>query len=198
MEFPDSPTIGQEYVFEDMRWQWNGVGWVRVKPYESVTSVNAATGDVVLDYSDVGAEQAFSKGDLVAGSGVSFSGTGTGRLVGSGSLTINSSAGGGNIPIDIQNGAYTLVAGDIGRMKAKNVTTAYTYTINTSVFSAGDVVYVGNFANTHAITLAQGSGFTLRLAGSTTTGNRSLGPRGIATVMFVSATEAYVYGVGVG
>lgn len=45
-----------------------------------------------------------------------------------------------------------------------------------------------------SITLTQGSGLTLRLAGTTTTGNRTLAPRGYATIWYNSATEAICSG----
>lgn len=48
-----------------------------------------------------------------------------------------------------------------------------------------------------AITITQGSGMTLRLAGTTTTGSRTLGPRGWMTVWHRSTTEALCSGPGV-
>ncbi|MFN7013960.1 MAG: hypothetical protein ACK4ON_06800, partial [Bacteroidia bacterium] len=68
-------------------------------------------------------------------------------------------------------------------------------TIPANVFAAGDAV---SFYNNTAgnLTLTQGSGLTLRLAGTATTGNRTLAQRGLATAWFVSATEAVISGVG--
>ncbi len=48
-----------------------------------------------------------------------------------------------------------------------------------------------------AITLAQGSGLTLRLAGTGTTGDRTLAARGFATIWYNAANEAIVSGAGV-
>ena len=61
----------------------------------AVTNVNGQTGNVTITYASVGAEQAFSKGSLIAGSNVSLSGTLTNRLVGSGDVTISATGGGG-------------------------------------------------------------------------------------------------------
>ena len=61
----------------------------------AVTYVNGQTGNVTITYASVGAEQAFSKGSLIAGSNVSLSGTLTKRLVGSGDVTISATGGGG-------------------------------------------------------------------------------------------------------
>lgn len=104
----------------------------------------------------------------------------------------------GNIPIDIQNGEYTFVAGDAGRCKAKNNTTACTYTLNNGVFSAGDWLVVANFSNTNNITIARGTGVTLYYAGSTNNANRIVAPRGIGTIYMESASVGYMWGAGVG
>jgi hypothetical protein len=45
-----------------------------------------------------------------------------------------------------------------------------------------------------AITLIQGAGLTLRLAGGATTGNRTLAPRGFATIWFNASGEAIARG----
>lgn len=68
-------------------------------------------------------------------------------------------------------------------------------TINNSVFSAGDIIVV--YAGASSRTLTQGSGVTMRLAGTATTGSRTLAARGIATLFFVSASEVAVGGSGV-
>lgn len=85
-----------------------------------VTSVNGEQGVVVLDKSDIGLanvdntsdaskpvstatqtalnakEDAFAKGDLIAGTNVTLDGDLTDRLVGAGDVTVNSSGGGGS------------------------------------------------------------------------------------------------------
>ena len=48
-----------------------------------------------------------------------------------------------------------------------------------------------------AITVTQGGGMTLRLAGTTTTGSRTVAPRAFATIWFNSTTEAVIMGNGV-
>jgi hypothetical protein len=68
-------------------------------------------------------------------------------------------------------------------------------TINNSVFSAGDIIVI--YAGASSRTLTQGSGVTMRLAGTATTGNRTLAARAIATLFFVSASEVVVGGTGV-
>jgi hypothetical protein len=116
---------------------------------------------------------------------------GTGLTFASGTVT-NS-----RIPVTLSNAAYTFVASDAGKAIGKNNTTAYTYTVNNSIFGAGDVITVFNDSSTSNITIAAGTGVTLYLAGTTTTGSRIIAPRGNATIFFTSASVAYVGGAGV-
>lgn len=69
-------------------------------------------------------------------------------------------------------------------------------TLNTSDMAAGYAFTVYN-DSASAITITQGSGVTLRLAGGATTGNRTLAARGIATIWCNSGTEAVISGAGV-
>lgn len=101
------------------------------------------------------------------------------------------------IPFTAQNTAYTLVAGDAGRGVKKTDTTARTYTVNNSVFAADNVVTLGNYSSTANISVASGAGFTMYLAGTTTTGTRTIAPRGVATIVFESASVGYISGPGV-
>lgn len=64
-------------------------------------------------------------------------------------------------------------------------------TINTAATGTTYSVYNDSAAN---VTLTQGAGLTLRLNGTTTTGNRTLLARGFATVWFNAAGEAIISG----
>lgn len=82
----------------------------------------------------------------------------------------------------------TLVIGDRGTL----VPLSAGITVPNSVFSANDVVTLynntaGNLTITASIT-------TLRLSGTATTGNRTLAQRGVATIVFISGTEAVISG----
>jgi len=86
---------------------------------------------------------------------------------------------------------YTLVAGDDQRL----VTTNTDITVPQNVFSAGDAITI--YAHTSSNTpIYQGSGTTLRLAGTSTTGNRTLASRGIATIVCVASNEFVISGAG--
>jgi hypothetical protein len=84
-------------------------------------------------------------------------------------------------PIQTKSGAYVLVATDAGQ-------TIYIstggVTINASILSAGDMItIVNNSASNQTITA--GASVTFRLAGTATTGNRTLAQYGMATFLCV-------------
>lgn len=62
-----------------------------------------------------------------------------------------------------------------------------------AVFTKGDSVLIYN-DTASGITVAQGSGLTLRRDGTPATGSRTLAARGRAAVLYVSATEAVIGG----
>jgi hypothetical protein len=68
-------------------------------------------------------------------------------------------------------------------------------TIPNAVFAARDVLTIYNSSGSD-MTITQGASFTLRLVGTATTGNRTLAQRGLATVVFISASEAVISGGG--
>jgi len=99
----------------------------------------------------------------------------------------------GNVRSIIQNtqgSTYTLVAGDAG----KHILASGTVTIPNSIFSAGDAVtIVNNTAGDLTLTASVG---TLYNTADASTGDRTLATRGMATILFSSATAAYISGAG--
>ena len=96
------------------------------------------------------------------------------------------------IPINSQTTGYTLVATDNG--KFISITTGGV-TVPASIFSAGqNIVIFNNSSSTQTIT--QGSSVTMTLAGSTTTGNRSLASYGVATVLCTASNTFVITGQG--
>lgn len=85
------------------------------------------------------------------------------------------------------------VTGGIERGKCNAVAAGFTVDTGPAAGSAYSV-YNDSAA---AFTITQGAGLTLRLGGTTTTGNRTLAPRGFATIWFNSTTEAVIQGSGV-
>lgn len=101
------------------------------------------------------------------------------------------------IPGTVKNANYTAVAGDSGKALYHDDSSSYSYTVDGSTFAGGEVLVIVNNAAAGAITIVQGTGLTLRLANSASTGNRTVAVRGVATIYFVSPTVAYVSGAGV-
>lgn len=84
---------------------------------------------------------------------------------------------------------YTLVAADNGQVVEMNKATANTLTVPSGVFSAGQQVLVTQYGAGQ--TTIAGSGVTLRSDGGKLKINTQYSS---ATILFISATEAYVFG----
>lgn len=83
----------------------------------------------------------------------------------------------------------TAVLADRGKM----IVVTANLTIPNAIFAAGDTFSVfNNSAGT--LTLVQGSGVTLRLSGTTTTGDRTIAAYGFVTVWFLSSSVAIASG----
>lgn len=101
------------------------------------------------------------------------------------------------IPVNTQNTNYTLVLTDAGKMILCTTTGGFTWTIpaNASVaYPVGTVLTFINDsagANTIAITTD-----TMRLAGTTSTGSRTLATIGMATAVKMVSTEWIISGSG--
>ncbi len=86
--------------------------------------------------------------------------------------------------------SYTLVADDNGKVIEMNVGTANNLTVPNSVFSAGQQVLITQYGAGQT-TIVAGSGVTLRSSG----GKLKLTDQyATATLIFISASEAYVTG----
>ena len=100
-------------------------------------------------------------------------------------------------PINSQPGSYTAVVADAGKTIVESLSAA-AITFNANVFASGDMVSVVN-TSAGNITLVQGTNVTLRLAGTATTGTRTLASNGLATVICtVGGATPTFYCSGVG
>ena len=118
---------------------------------------------------------------------------------GSGTLsncTVDGTAGNNvgfiNIPQLSKTAAYILAAADRG--KHVSITTGGV-TVNVSTFAAGDAVTIFN-NSASAQTITQGTSVTMYLAGTATTGNRTLAQRGICTILCISSAVYVISGAG--
>lgn len=89
---------------------------------------------------------------------------------------------------------YTLVASDCGRTKYFTSASATTITVPSSTLAVGCITVLVMDGAASTLT---GSGLTLQLAGTTTTGNRAVANGGNATLTFVTTTKAFAGGAGV-
>jgi hypothetical protein len=138
----------------------------------SGTTVNAVSANFTTSVTGV----------TVTGTTANFSsGNYTGTL--SGATTRDSAGNVRDIPQNSQTTSYTLVAGDAG----KHVFTTAGVTVPSGVFTVGQAVTIYN-NTTGTITVTQGTNVTLRQAGASGTGNRTLAQRGLATVLCVSGS----------
>lgn len=157
------------------------------------TSPNAGT---VLDHtaSDGGTTRigAYAAAGATLALATAPSGGGvTDRITISSAGVINVSDGSGN-SYEVGYRNVPIVTGGVERGKCYSTTASAT--VNTA--ASGDVYTVYNNSSA-SITLIQGSGLTMRLAGTTTTGTRTVAARGLATILFVAASECIVSGAGV-
>jgi hypothetical protein len=125
---------------------------------------------------------------LTIGTGLTLS-SGT-TFNGSAAVTLNATGS----TINSQTTGYTLVAADAG--KTISITTGGV-TIPNAVMSAGNIITIYNNSGSSQ-TITQGASLTLQWAGqsSSTTGNRTLGLYGIATIIFISSSVAVISGAG--
>lgn len=96
------------------------------------------------------------------------------------------------IPQNSQTTSYVLVASDSS--KHISITTGGV-TVPQNVFSAGDAVTIFNNSAVEQ-TITQGSGVTMYLAGTASTGNRTLYQRGLATVLCYGSNSFVISGAG--
>lgn len=174
-------------IVADIRWATSGsLRWIFRKDGTAETGANAGSDFAISCRTDAGAGL-FTALSIVRSTGAVSVYDGVGQ----------SEVGYRKVPITAQNAAYTFVASDSGKCRAHTDTTAYSYTVNTAVHAAGDVLTILNDTGTGAITIVQGASVTLYLAGTTTTGNRTVAVRGMATIFMASGTVGYVSGPGV-
>ena len=96
------------------------------------------------------------------------------------------------VPISAQSGSYTLVATDHG----KCISTSSNVIVPADIFSAGQNVAIFNSGTTD-ITITQSTSVTMYQVGTSTTGNRTLALKGLATVFCVSTNTFVITGGGI-
>jgi hypothetical protein len=100
-----------------------------------------------------------------------------------------------SIPLNTQSSAYILTANDNGNLVS--ITTG-NVTVNAGVFGSpfGQAISVFN-NSANVMYVVQGTSVTLRLAGTATTGTRSLARYGLASLVCVAANTFVISGAGI-
>ena len=193
-------TSGSNRIIISAQLEVNGT--VVTGSQADVYSRNTADGDfsavgssvVVLSANDVVRVRAFSDSNtLIATVDNAISGLSMFTLSGSGPQGPTGATGPQgptDVPQNAQTSAYTLVASDNG--KHVSITTGGV-TVPSGVFSAGNIITIYNNSGSNQ-TITQGASVTLREAGTANTGNRTLGQRGLATILCVASNEFVVTG----
>ena len=100
-----------------------------------------------------------------------------------------------DIPPHQKTGAYTLTIDDRGH--SIDTTANVTVPLNTGTgFPIGTTIVITN-VNTVAISIIQASGVTLFIAGTATTGTRTLAARGMCTLRCISTNVWIITGAGI-
>ena len=147
---------------------------------------SSGTNNIYVRYLSTNLLSTILSNSLTAGTGL----TATATFNGSSAVTFNATGS----TINSQTGAYVLTAADAG--KTISITTGGV-TVPSAVLSAGNIVTIYNNSGSSQ-TITQGAGATLQWAGQSTssTGNRTLGLYGIATLIYISSSVAVISGAG--
>lgn len=179
-------------------WVTTTTGNLPAKTSSTKFSFNPSTGTLAATvFSGAGTSLTGTASSLTAGAVANALTIGTGLTLSSGTtfngsaaVTVNATGS----TINSQTGAYVLVASDAG--KTISITTGGV-TVPNAVMSAGNIITIYNNSGSSQ-TITQGASLTLQWAGqaSSTTGNRTLGLYGIATIIFISSSVAVISGAG--
>jgi hypothetical protein len=182
---------------------FNTINSVTVSASGNITGGNILTGIGVISTGGNVDGNVFN-GNVAFGAGV-VGGSGNitgGNLSVTGNITGNTAGftvGYLNVPQVSFSGNATIAATDAGKHYYSTLSTANVLTIanNTSVsWAVGTAISLVN-RGTGNITVAQGSGVSLYLAGNATAGNRTVTTYGMATLLNVAANIWMINGTGV-
>ena len=185
-------TFGDSNSLGNVQLNNGGVGITKVG---SAITFTASTGNIQSASINVG-----TGGTIITTTSGGLVGIGstnpTSKLQVSGTITgtsVNDSIGNVRaVPQNAKTSAYILAASDVG--KHIGITTGGV-TVDAGIFSAGDAVSIYNNSSSNQ-TITQGTSVTMYLAGTATTGNRTLAQRGVATVLCVGTDTFVIMGGG--
>jgi hypothetical protein len=100
-------------------------------------------------------------------------------------------------PVNEQDGSYTLLLSDTGKLVRGYITAGAAYTIPPNTFLLGTTILIRNAANSSAsITVTRGSGVSLYGAGGSTSKDWSLAAGGLCSIIAETTNTWVVAGTG--
>ena len=100
------------------------------------------------------------------------------------------------VPVNSQTGAYVLALTDSGKYISITTGGVTVPPSSTAAFTAGQTISIYNNSGSDQ-TITQGSGVTLRQAGTANTGDRTLAQYGLATILCIGSNAFVITGAGV-
>lgn len=101
-----------------------------------------------------------------------------------------------NLPLTAKTASYQIALTDVGTLISITTGGVTVPPNSTTAFASGDTATIYNNSGSNQ-TITQGAGVTLRLVGTSTTGNRTLAQRGTCTLLKVATDEWIASGGGV-
>lgn len=130
---------------------------------------------------------------------VTLGGTVNHQITATPTALTDSSLGYRGAPVNSQPNTYTFVLGDSGRCVVSTSASPVTWTIPpiaSVAYPLGTVILLANLSAS-TVTVARGSGVTLRIAGSATNANATIAAYGLATLILVGTNTWFISGAGV-
>jgi hypothetical protein len=195
LSFPSSPVLNQTYTASDNTWRWTGSAWDLVRQAAGATGPTGPTGPT----GSTGAVGVTGSQGLTGATGPTgptgaVGATGPSGATGPiGATGVTGPNGPATVTQNPQTSSYTVVSSDNG--KYIDITTGGVTFATTTGFTVGQNVVIYN-NSTSSQTITQGTSVTLRWAGTSTTGNRTLAQYGVATAICVGTNTYVIAGTG--
>jgi hypothetical protein len=198
INFPDTPTNGDTFTVGNFTWQWNGSVWKSL-PIGVHSSSHEDSG---VDEIEIAQSQVTGLSTSLTEKASTSSPTFTGTIIGAPAepdTDANTAKNLGYIGLPqviLNSGNLTLSKAHAGEhIYVTGSSQTITIPANASVpFEIGTTIVIINAAVTSTIAITSD---TLRLAGTATTGNRTLSSNGMATLVKITATSWIISGNGI-
>ena len=158
----------------------------------STGNLTLTTGTLVANLEGTVTGNASTASNLSGTPNISVGTIGCGTITGTGSITDDKGLV-RNLHKRQASSAYNLSAADIGGYI--EMSSAGTITVPNGIFDGGTMVTIMNNSGS-SMSINAGGGMTLWNTADGTSGNRTLGPRGVATILFYGHDDGHISGSG--